>query len=73
MIISYTGSALIKCGQCHQKLGLVHKEFIQSAATSFMQPFKSFLDTEMKALTVNILFQYINQYDFFSSRKNVEH
>ncbi|CAF1029196.1 unnamed protein product [Adineta steineri] len=45
------GSALIKCGQCHQKLGLAHKEFIQSAAIGFMQPLKSFLDGEMKSLT----------------------
>ncbi|CAF3672859.1 unnamed protein product [Rotaria sordida] len=45
------GSALIKCGQFHQKLGIAHKEFIQSVATSFMQPLKSFLDGEMRSLT----------------------
>ncbi|CAF1155819.1 unnamed protein product [Rotaria sp. Silwood1] len=45
------GSALIKCGQFHQKLGLAHKEFIHSVAVSFMQPLKSFLDGEMKSLT----------------------
>ena len=48
------GSALIKCGQSHQKLGLAYKEHIQSAAVGFMQPLKSFLDGEMKSLTVMI-------------------
>lgn len=48
------GTALIKCGQFHQKLGLAHKEFVHSSATGFMQPLKSFLDGEMKSLTVNI-------------------
>ncbi|CAF3737589.1 unnamed protein product [Rotaria socialis] len=45
------GSALIKCGQFHQKLGLAHKEFVHSSAGGFMQPLKSFLDGEMKSLT----------------------
>ncbi|CAF0922301.1 unnamed protein product [Adineta ricciae] len=45
------GSTLIKCGQCHQKLGVAHKEFIHSAAAGFMQPLKSFLDGEMRSLT----------------------
>jgi endophilin-B len=48
----HLGSALIKCGHIHQKLGQANKEFIQSAATGFMQPLKSFLDGEMKTLTV---------------------
>ena len=58
------GSTLIKCGNCHQKLGQAHKEFIQSAATGFMQPLKSFLDGEMKTLAVGefvICFRVIDQ------------
>ena len=51
---TYPGSALIKCGHTHQKLGLAYKEFIQSAAAGFMQPLKSFLDGEMKSLSVGI-------------------
>jgi endophilin-B len=62
-----SGSVLIKCGQCHQKLGLAHKEFIQSAATGFMQPLKSFLEGEMKSLTVNIIFQ--NNDSFYKKKK----
>ncbi|CAF0851422.1 unnamed protein product, partial [Didymodactylos carnosus] len=46
------GSALIKCGNAHLKLGLAEKEFVQSSATSFIQPLKSYLDGEMKSLTV---------------------
>lgn len=45
------GSALIKCGNSHQKLGQAHKEFVHSAANDFMQPLKSFLEGEMKSLT----------------------
>jgi endophilin-B len=48
------GSTLIKCGQTHQKLGLTYKDFIQSAAMGYMQPLKSFLEGEMKSITVNI-------------------
>ncbi|CAF1035251.1 unnamed protein product, partial [Didymodactylos carnosus] len=44
------GSALIKCGNTHLKLGLAEKEFVQSSATSFIQPLKSYLDGEMKSL-----------------------
>jgi hypothetical protein len=69
----YSGSALIKCGNSHQKLGLAHKEFIQSTDTGFMQPLKSFLDGEMKSLTVNIYFLKSKLKNFVLFRKNVEH
>lgn len=55
LFCAHPGSALIKCGHTHQKLGLAYKEFIQSAAVGFMQPLKSFLDGEMKSLSVGIL------------------
>lgn len=49
------GSTLIKCGQTHQKLGHTYKDFIQSVVMGYMQPLKSFLEGEMKSITVNIL------------------
>jgi endophilin-B len=55
------GSTLIKCGQTHQKLGLTYKDFIQSSAMGYIQPLKSFLEGEMKSITVNI--------EFFIGRK----
>lgn len=68
------GSTLIKCGQTHQKLGLVYKDFIQSSAMGYMQPLKSFLEGEMKSITVGnvgesdrILFFFV-----FFRRKNDE-
>lgn len=74
MYIFYSGSALIKCGQFHQKLGLAHKEYVQSAAGGFMQPLKSFLDGEMKSLTVNISLSKVNHIILLTitikSRKN---
>ncbi|CAF3014198.1 unnamed protein product [Rotaria socialis] len=45
------GSTLIKCGQTHQKLGHIYKDFIQSSVMGYMQPLKSFLEGEMKSIT----------------------
>jgi endophilin-B len=59
LFIHYSGSTLIKCGQTHQKLGLIYKDFIQSSAMGYMQPLKSFLEGEMKSITVKIYFQQI--------------
>ena len=51
----YLGSTLIKCGQTHQKLGLAYKDFIQSSAMGYIQPLRSYLEGEMKSITVRIL------------------
>jgi len=71
----HSGSTLIKCGQTHQKLGHAYKDFIQSAAMGYMQPLKSYLEGEMKSITVNRyilkLFHIDNKIKIF--RKNVEH
>jgi hypothetical protein len=58
-IILHSGSTLIKCGQTHQKLGHAYKDFIQSAAMGYMQPLKSYLEGEMKSITVNISFRIV--------------
>ena len=75
VLLIFSGSTLIKCGNTHQKLGQAHKEFIQSAATSFMQPLKSFLDGEMKTLAVRRSFDSLGRKikEFLYSRKNDEH
>jgi len=44
------GKALIKSGQAQQKLGQTEREFINAAASCFMQPLKKFLDGEMKTI-----------------------
>ncbi|XP_018321950.1 endophilin-B1 isoform X1 [Agrilus planipennis] len=44
------GSALIKVGQCEQKLGQVERDFIASTGTCFTQPLKKFLEGEMKTI-----------------------
>lgn len=64
------GSTLIKCGQTHQKLGHTYKDFIQSVVMGYMQPLKSFLEGEMKSITVNILtfFWSIIKKKFFLER-----
>lgn len=44
------GSALIKVGQCEQKLGQADRDFIGSAGICFTQPLRKFLEGEMKTI-----------------------
>lgn len=44
------GSALIKVGQCEQKIGQAEREFITSAEHCYVQPLHKFLDGEMKTI-----------------------
>lgn len=50
-----TGSLLIRCGHCEQKLGQSRREFIQAAANDFLQPLNSFLEGDMKTIQVIIM------------------
>ena len=59
LTIVHSGSVLIKCGQSHQKLGHNYKDFTQSVVMDYMQPLKSFLEGEMKSISVSIYFQSI--------------
>ncbi|XP_039302228.1 endophilin-B1 isoform X4 [Solenopsis invicta] len=45
------GSALIKVGQCQQRLGQIERDFIGTAANCYIQPLRKFLDGEMKTVT----------------------
>ncbi|CAL1683111.1 unnamed protein product [Lasius platythorax] len=45
------GSALIKVGQCQQKLGQIERDFIGTAANCYIQPLRKFLEGEMKTVT----------------------
>lgn len=44
------GSALIKVGQCEQRLGQAERDFITSANNCFVVPLRKFLDGEMKTI-----------------------
>lgn len=44
------GSALIKVGQCEQKLGQTERDFIGSAGLCYIHPLRKFLDGEMKTI-----------------------
>jgi endophilin-B len=44
------GSALIKVGQCEQRLGQNEREFISSAGHCYIQPLRKFLEGEMKII-----------------------
>ena len=48
----FAGSALVKCGHIEQKLGVAERDFLQSAANTFLQPLKAFLDGDMKTVQV---------------------
>ncbi|XP_012526961.1 endophilin-B1 isoform X2 [Monomorium pharaonis] len=45
------GSALIKVGQCQQRLGQIERDFIRTAANCYIQPLRKFLDGEMKTVS----------------------
>ncbi|XP_076680839.1 SH3 domain containing GRB2 like, endophilin-B isoform X2 [Andrena cerasifolii] len=45
------GSALIKVGQCEQKLGQIERDFIGIAANCYIQPLRKFLEGEMKTVS----------------------
>ncbi|XP_051164278.1 endophilin-B1 isoform X2 [Leptopilina boulardi] len=45
------GSALIKVGQCQQKLGQIERDFIGTAANCYIQPLRKFLEGEMKTIS----------------------
>ncbi|GAB1869039.1 Endophilin-B1 [Camponotus japonicus] len=45
------GSALIKVGQCQQRLGQIERDFIGTAANCYIQPLRKFLDGEMKTIS----------------------
>ncbi|XP_023722658.1 endophilin-B1 isoform X1 [Cryptotermes secundus] len=44
------GSALIKVGQCEQRLGQTERDFISSAGHCYVQPLRKFLEGEMKTI-----------------------
>lgn len=45
------GSALIKVGQCQQKLGQIERDFISTSANCYIQPLRKFLEGEMKTIS----------------------
>lgn len=49
-LTKFTGSALIKVGQCEQKLGTIERDFIASANHSLVAPLRKFLEGEMKTI-----------------------
>lgn len=50
-LLHNVGSALIKVGQCEQRLGSIEREFIISANQCFVGPLHKFLDGEMKTIS----------------------
>lgn len=49
------GSTLIKVGQTQQKLGEAEKEFVRTAYNGFVGPLQTFLNWDMKQITVSII------------------
>lgn len=45
------GGALLKVGQCEQKLGKIEREFISNASSCFLSPLRKYLEGEMKTIT----------------------
>lgn len=51
IVLRFSGSALIKVGQCEQRLGSIEREFINNANQCFVSPLQKFLDGEMKSIS----------------------
>jgi endophilin-B len=45
------GSALIKVGQCQQRLGETERDFVTASYKKFIGPLKSYLDHDMRTIT----------------------
>ena len=43
----------MKCGVIEKKIGQTEKDFIHKSASHFLHPLKSFLEGDMKTITVS--------------------
>ncbi|XP_066593680.1 endophilin-B1 isoform X5 [Prorops nasuta] len=65
------GSALIKVGQCEQKLGQIMRDFISTAANCYIQPMRKFLDGEMKTISKEMAILETKRLDLDASKRKV--
>ncbi|XP_043278846.1 endophilin-B1 isoform X2 [Venturia canescens] len=65
------GSALIKVGQCQQKLGQIERDFIGTAANCYIQPLRKFLDGEMKTISKEMAILETKRLDLDASKNRV--
>jgi len=56
--VAFSGSALSQCGNTMKKIGNSEKDFMQKSMSHFLHPLKSFLDNEMKTITVRPVFLF---------------
>ncbi|XP_041447236.1 SH3 domain GRB2 like, endophilin B1 S homeolog isoform X1 [Xenopus laevis] len=45
------GNALIKCGETQKRIGVAHRELIQTAAINFLTPLRNFIEGDYKTMT----------------------
>ncbi|XP_012277452.1 endophilin-B1 isoform X4 [Orussus abietinus] len=65
------GNALIKVGQCQQKLGQIERDFISTAANCYVQPLRKFLDGEMKTISKEMGILEIKRLDLDACKSRV--
>lgn len=69
-VFCFLGSALIKVGQCEQKLGQIERDFIGIAANCYIQPLRKFLEGEMKTVSKEMAILENKRYVFYFPRLN---
>ncbi|XP_015524716.2 endophilin-B1 isoform X5 [Neodiprion pinetum] len=65
------GGALIKVGQCQQKLGQIERDFIGTAANCYVQPLRKFLDGDMKTISKERTILETKRLDLDASKNRV--
>ena len=51
---SFIGNALIKTGTTLKKMGNAEKDLMQKTVSQFIHPLKTFLDNDMKTVSVGL-------------------
>lgn len=59
LIMSFqsTGGSLVECGKSLRKIGQAERTLIEKTVSRFTAPLESFLETDIKTITVSLLFQ----------------
>uniref|UniRef100_A0A6I8SJ74 Endophilin-B1 n=1 Tax=Xenopus tropicalis TaxID=8364 RepID=A0A6I8SJ74_XENTR len=45
------GNALIKCGETQKRIGVAHRELVQTAAINFLTPLRNFIEGDFKTMS----------------------
>lgn len=53
LFFSFSGNALIKCGETQKRIGTADRELIQTSALNFLTPLRNFIEGDYKTIAVS--------------------